>query len=81
MALIQLMGANYAVLQATAWVGMVVNYSKAVPDDRLRDQFWHDSNEVPKVSSLRMLVMRFFACPAFEDKELVGTSFDLMKFE
>jgi hypothetical protein len=28
-ALIQLMGGHYAVLQATAWVGMVVNYSKA----------------------------------------------------
>ena len=29
LALIQLMGGHYAVLQATAWVGMVVNYSKA----------------------------------------------------
>jgi hypothetical protein len=29
LALIQLMGAHYAVLQASAWVGMVVNYSKA----------------------------------------------------
>jgi hypothetical protein len=28
LALIQLMGGHYAVLQATAWVGMVVNYSK-----------------------------------------------------
>lgn len=52
-----------------------------VPNDRLRDQFWNDSNEVLKVSSLRMLVMRFFTYPAFEDKKLVGTSFHLMKFE
>jgi hypothetical protein len=29
LALIQLMGGHYAVLQATAWVGMVVNYCKA----------------------------------------------------
>jgi len=29
LALIQLMGGHYAVLQTTAWVGMVVNYSKA----------------------------------------------------